>query len=48
MIDGLKEMDAFLQRLVKEHQQVSIHTVEEGAVAKIFQNATKLIPRTEN
>jgi pimeloyl-ACP methyl ester carboxylesterase len=47
MIDGLKEMDAFLQRLVKERQQVSIHTVEESAVPKIFQNVTKLIPAGE-
>jgi pimeloyl-ACP methyl ester carboxylesterase len=46
-IDGLKEMDAFLQRLVKERQQVSIHTVEESAVPKIFQNVTKLIPAGE-
>jgi hypothetical protein len=34
MIDGLKEINALIQRLVKERQQVSIHTVQEGAVAR--------------
>jgi hypothetical protein len=43
-IDSTYEMEAFLQKLVKERQQLSIHTVEEGKVAKTFQNATKLLP----
>ncbi len=45
VIDSINEMKAFLQRLVKERQQLSIHTVEEGKVAKIFQNAAKLVPK---
>lgn len=43
-IDELNEMDAFLEKLVKEHQQVSIHTVEEDKIPKIFANAAKLLP----
>ena len=43
--DSKKEMEAFLQKLVKEKQQLSIHTIEEGKVAKIFQNVGKLIPQ---
>ena len=45
VIDSVNEMKAFLQKLVKERQQLSIHTIEEGKVAKIFQNGTKLIPK---
>jgi acetyl esterase/lipase len=45
IIDERKEMEAFLQKLVKERQQVSIHTVEEDAIPKIFQNAAKLLPQ---
>lgn len=30
MYDGLNTMQTFLQRLVKDRQEVSIHTVEEG------------------
>ena len=45
MIDALNEMDAFLERLVKEHQQVSIHTVEEDKVPKNFTNAAVLLHR---
>lgn len=43
-IDELNEMKAFLQKLVKERQQLSIHTVEEGKVPKTFANAAKLLP----
>jgi pimeloyl-ACP methyl ester carboxylesterase len=43
--DELNEMDAFLQKLVQGQQQLSIHTVEEGKVAKIFQNAAQLLPQ---
>lgn len=43
-IDSLNEMKAFLQKLVKERQQLSIRTVEEGKTAKTFQNAAKLLP----
>lgn len=45
-IDSMYEMKAFLQKLVKERQQLSIHTVEEGKVPKIFQNAAKLLPQS--
>jgi hypothetical protein len=44
-IDALNEIDAFLQKMVKGQQQLSIHTVEEGNVPKIFQNAAKLMPQ---
>lgn len=44
-IDELNEIDAFLQKMVHGQQQLSIHTVEEGKVAKIFQNAAQLLPR---
>lgn len=44
-IDQQNEMISFLQRLVKERQQLSIHTVEEGAVPKTFGNAGKLLPK---
>lgn len=43
--DSRKEIEAFLQKLVKEKQQLSIHTIEEGKVAKIFQNVGKLFPQ---
>jgi pimeloyl-ACP methyl ester carboxylesterase len=43
-IDSLKEMEAFLQKLVNERQQVSIHTVEEDKIPKNFANAAKLVP----
>lgn len=39
--DALNEMDAFLQRLVDGREQVSIHTVEDGAVPKTFENLLK-------
>jgi len=45
VIDSINEMKSFLQKLVKERQQLSIHTVEEGKVAKIFQNGAKLVPK---
>lgn len=48
MIDALGEVDTFLQRLVKERQQVTIHTIEDGAVPKIFQNAARLIAQPAN
>ena len=44
VIDSVNEMKAFLQKLVKERQQLSIHTIEEGKIEKIFQNAAKLVP----
>lgn len=44
VIDSVNEMKAFLQKLVKERQQLSIHTIEEGKIEKIFQNVAKLIP----
>lgn len=44
-IDSVNEMKTFLQRFVKERQQLSIHTVEEGKVPKTFQNAAKLVPQ---
>lgn len=44
-IDSVNEMQAFLQKLVKERQQLSIRTVEEGKIAKTFQNAAKLLPK---
>ncbi len=47
-IDSVYEMKAFLQKLVLERQQLSIHTVENGKVPKIFQNAAKLLPRPAN
>lgn len=47
-IDSTLEMKAFLQKLVKERQQLSIHTVEEGKIAKIFQNADKVVPKPAN
>ena len=43
VIDSINEMKSFLRRFVKERQQLSIHTVEEGNIPKIFQNAAKLI-----
>lgn len=45
--DSLHEMEAFLEKLVKQRQQLSIHTVEEGKVTKTFQNALKLKPQSE-
>ena len=42
-VDQLSEMDDFLKRFVRERQQISIHTVEEDKVPKIFANAAKLI-----
>lgn len=44
MIDSVNEIKSFLQKLVKQKQQLSIHTVEEGKVAKIFRNTATLIP----
>jgi len=46
VIDSINEMKSFLQKLVKERQQLSIHTVEEGKIAKTFQNAVKLSPKS--
>jgi pimeloyl-ACP methyl ester carboxylesterase len=45
VIDSVDEMKAFLRKLVKERQQLSIHTIEEGKIEKIFQNAAKLVPQ---
>ena len=44
-IDQRKEMEAFLQKMVSERQQISIHTIEEDKVPKIFANAAKLFPK---
>lgn len=44
-IDSVNEIKSFLQKFVKERQQLSIHTVEEGKIAKIFQNAARLVPQ---
>lgn len=44
-LDSTLEIKAFLQKLVKERQQLSIHTVEEGKVAKTFENAVKVVPK---
>lgn len=44
-IDELNEMDDFLEKFVKEHQQLSIHTIEIDKVPKIFQNAARLVPQ---
>lgn len=38
VIDSLKEMEAFLQKLVRERQQLSIHTVEQGMPPKNFES----------
>lgn len=43
MIDETKAIEAFLQRLVRDGQQLSIHTIEHGKVAKVFQNAGQLL-----
>lgn len=43
MSDSLLEMRAFLQKLVKERQQLSIHTVEDGTPPKNFENFLKLL-----
>ncbi|RQT35641.1 alpha/beta hydrolase family protein [Burkholderia contaminans] len=44
MIDNLNEMDAFLEKLVKERQQASIHTIEEDRMPKTIVNAAALFP----
>jgi hypothetical protein len=41
-IDGWHEIEAFLQKLVKERQQISVHTVEEASIPKTFGNFFKL------
>ncbi len=41
-IDGWHEMQAFLDRLVNERQQISGHTVEEAITPKTFGNFLKL------
>lgn len=45
VIDSMNEIESFLRKLVKERQQLSIHTVEEGKIAKIFLNGAKLVPQ---
>jgi hypothetical protein len=42
VIDSWHEIAAFLQKMVKERQEISVHTVEEGKVPKDFFNAAKL------
>lgn len=48
MMDAMNEMDTFLQRLVKERQQVSIHTVEEAKEPKTFENLVKRLSQQAN
>lgn len=48
VMDAMNEMDTFLQRLVKERQQVSIHTIEEAKEPKTFENFLKQLPKPEN
>jgi poly(3-hydroxybutyrate) depolymerase len=45
--DSLNEMRAFLQKLVKERQQISIHMVEEDKVPKTFEVFLKAQPRPQ-
>jgi acetyl esterase/lipase len=42
MMDFRLEMAAFLQKLVREHQPLSVHTVERAGIPKIFANFAKL------
>jgi pimeloyl-ACP methyl ester carboxylesterase len=42
LIDNRHEVAAFLQKLVKERQQISVHMVEEGKVPKTFGNLLRL------
>jgi hypothetical protein len=42
MLDYRLEMAAFLQKLVRERQPLSVHTVEQAAIPKIFANFAKL------
>jgi hypothetical protein len=41
-IDCWHEIAAFLQKMVKERQELSVHTIEHGKVPKNFGNAAKL------
>jgi BD-FAE len=41
-IDCLHEIAAFLEKLVKERQQISVHTVEHAKTSKTFGNFLKL------
>lgn len=43
MSDSILEMRAFLQKLVKERQQLSIHTIEDGSPPKNFETFLKLL-----
>jgi len=45
--DSTLEIKAFLQKLVKEKQQLSIHTIEEGKVPKTFGTFLKLLQKSE-
>jgi len=47
--DSVNEIKAFLQKLVKEKQALSIHTIEDGRPAKTFGNYLKALqkPKTE-
>lgn len=42
LIENRFEIAAFLQKLVKERQQLSVHTVEEASIPKTFGNFVKL------
>lgn len=46
VIDSMNEIESFLQKLVRQRQQLSIHTVEEGKTAKTFLNGAKLVPQS--
>jgi len=41
-IDCQYEIAAFLQKLVKERQEISVHTIEEAKIPKTIFNASKL------
>jgi hypothetical protein len=42
MMDYRLEMAAFLQKLVRERQPLSVHTVEQAGIPKVFANFAKL------
>lgn len=42
LVDELNTIETFLNRMVRGKMQLSIHTVEEGAIPKIFANAKRL------
>ena len=42
LIDNRDEVAAFLQKLVKERQQISVHTIEDDKIPKTFGNFVRL------